>query len=280
MNIDEFKNYLISDEKSDATVSKYMRDVTAYIKWLDGREISKELTMEYKKELERKYEAASVNTMLSSLNSYFDWFGHPEYKVKNIKIQKDAFADPKRELTKEEYERLLQTVYEGGKLRLYYVMQTLCSCGIRVSELKFITVEAIKRGIAYVANKGKSRKVYIPDSLAELLKTYIAMKNIKKGSIFVTRTGQPLDRSNIWAEMKKLCEKAGVLASKVFPHNLRHLFARTYYKIHQDVMRLADILGHSSVNTTRIYTAESGEVHFRRIQMLGLVFDLFSKNTT
>ena len=173
MNIDEFKHYLISDEKSDATVAKYIRDVTAYIKWIDGREISKELTMEYKKALEGKYEAVSVNTMLSSLNSYFDWLGHPEYKVKNIKIQKDAFADPKRELTKEEYEKLLQTAYEGGKFRLYYVMQTLCSCGIRVSELKFITVEAIKRGIAYVANKGKSRKVYIPYSLAELLKIYI-----------------------------------------------------------------------------------------------------------
>ena len=140
--------------------------------------------------------------------------------------------------------------------------------------------KAIKRGIAYVANKGKSRKVYIPDSLIELLKTYITMKNIRKGSIFVTRTGRPLDRSNIWAEMKKLCKKVGVLASKEFPHSLRHLFARTYYKTHQDVIRLADILGHSSVNTTRIYTSESGEVHFRRIQMLGLVFDLKCRNTT
>ena len=280
MNIENFKQHLISYEKSESTVSKYIRDVTAYIAWLDGREMSKELTVKYKEELKEKYELSSVNTILSSLNSYFDWIGHPEYKTKNIKIQKDDFTDPYRELTKEEYERLLQTAYEEGKYRIYYVMQTICATGIRVSELKYVTVEAIKRGFAYVTNKGKSRRVYIPDSLAALLQPYITMKNIKKGAIFVTRTGKPLDRSNIWAAMKKLCKKAGVLASKVFPHSLRHLFARTYYKTHQDVMRLADILGHSSVNTTRIYTAESGEIHCRRIQVLDLVFDLFAVNTT
>ena len=175
MNIEKFEKHLISDEKSDSTVSKYIRDVTAYIAWLGGREMSKELTVKYKEELKEKYELSSVNTILSSLNSYFDWIGHPEYKIKNIKIQKDDFADPNRELTKEEYERLLQTAYEEGKYRIYYVMQTICATGIRVSELKFITVETVKRGIAYVTNKGKSRKVYIPDSLAELLKQYIVI---------------------------------------------------------------------------------------------------------
>ena len=280
MNTEEFKKHLIFDEKSESTVSRYVRDVTAYITWLGDREMSKELTMKYKEEIAAKYEAASVNTMLSSLSSYFDWIGHPEYKVKNLKIQKDTFIDPKKELTKEEYERLLKTAYDMGRYRIYYIMQTICSCGLRVSELKYITVEAVMRGIAYVTNKSKKRKVYIPDTLVELLKPYITMRNIKKGPVFVTRTGRPLDRSNIWTEMKKLCEKAGVLASKVFPHSLRHLFARTYYMIHQDVVRLADILGHSSVNTTRIYTAESGEIHFKRIRVLELVFNFKNRNTT
>ena len=218
--------------------------------------------------------------MLASLNAYFDYIGHSEYKVRNLRIQKATYIEPKRELTKEEYELLLRTAYDTGKYRIYYIMQTICSCGIRVSELKFITVEALKKGVAYISKKGKSRRVYIPDTLSKLLKPYILLKKIKSGSIFVTRTGKPIDRSNIWADMKKLCEKAGVLKSKVFPHNLRHLFARTYYKIHQDVVRLADILGHSSVNTTRIYTAESGDIHYKRIQILGLVLDLKCRNTT
>ena len=280
MNIEEFKNHLISDEKSESTVSRYVRDVTSYITWLDGREMSKELMIQYKAELVDKYEPASVNTMLASLNAYFDFIGHSEYKVRNLKLQRGSYIEPKRELTKAEYELLLKTAYDLGKHRIYYIMQTICSCGIRVSELKFITVEALKKGVAYISKKGKSRRVYIPDTLSKLLKPYILLKKIKSGSIFVTRTGKPIDRSNIWADMKKLCEKAGVLKSKVFPHNLRHLFARTYYKMHQDVIRLADILGHSSVNTTRIYTAESGDIHYKRIQILGLVLDLKCRNTT
>lgn len=280
MNTKEFKNYLISNEKSDATVERYMRDVTAYIRWLDGREMSKELMIQYKAKLVDNYEPASVNTMLASLNAYLDFIGHPEYKVRNIKIQKSTYIEPKRELTKEEYERLLKTAYDMGKYRIYYIMQTICSCGIRVSELKFITVEAIKRGIAHISNKGKNRRVFIPNALSKLLQQYINLKKIKSGMIFKTRTGKPLDRSNVWKEMKKLCRKAGVLESKVFPHNLRHLFAQMYYKIHKDVVRLADILGHSSVNTTRIYTAESGEIHYKRIQILGLVFDFKCRNTT
>ena len=155
MNIEEFKNHLISDEKSDATVERYMRDVTAYISWLDGREMSKELMIQYKAELVDKYEPASVNTMLASLNAYFDFIGHSEYKVRNLKLQKSTYIEPKRELTKSEYERLLKTVYDTGKRRIYYIMQMICSCGIRVSELRFITVEALKKGVAYISNKGK-----------------------------------------------------------------------------------------------------------------------------
>ncbi|MBQ3425738.1 MAG: tyrosine-type recombinase/integrase [Clostridia bacterium] len=280
MNIEKFKNYLISDEKSDATIERYVRDVTTFIFWLNGREMNKDLMIQYKAELVDKYEPASVNTMLASLNAYFDFIGHSEFKVRNLKIQKGTYIEPKRELTKSEYERLLKTAYDMGKHRIYYIMQTICSCGIRVSELRFITVEALKKGVAYISNKGKTRRVYIPDTLPKLIQPYVLLKKIKCGAIFVTRTGKPIDRSNIWAEMKSLCKKAGVLVSKVFPHNLRHLFARTYYKVHQDVVRLADILGHSSVNTTRIYTAESGEIHYKRIQVLGLVLDLMCRNTT
>ena len=159
MDIIQFKNHLISDEKSEATVSRYVRDVTAYISWLDGREMSKEMMIHYKAELVDKYEPASVNTMLASLNAYFDYIGHPEYKVRNLKLQKGAYIEPKRELTKSEYERLLKTVYDMGKRRIYYIMQTICSCGIRVSELRFITVEALKKGVAYISNKGKNRRV-------------------------------------------------------------------------------------------------------------------------
>ena len=280
MNIEKFKSHLIYDEKSDATVERYVRDVTTFISWLNGREMSKEMMIQYKAELVDKYEPSSVNTMLASLNAYFDYIGHTEYKVRNLKLQKGAYIEPKREITKAEYERLLKTAYDMGKNRIYYIMQTICSCGIRVSELRFITVEALKKGVAYISNKGKNRRVYIPDTLSKLLQPYILLKKIKSGAIFVTRTGRPIDRSNIWADMKKLCEKAGVLKTKVFPHNLRHLFARTYYKVHQDVVRLADILGHSSVNTTRIYTAEIGEIHYKRIQILGLVIDLRCRNTT
>ncbi|MBQ3425599.1 MAG: tyrosine-type recombinase/integrase [Clostridia bacterium] len=280
MNTEEFKNHLIYEEKSEATVASYVRDVTAYMAWLNGREISKELNIMYKAELEGKYEASSVNTMLSSLNSYFEYIGHSEYKVKNLRVQQNVFINPNKELTKAEYERLLRTAYNMGKHRIYCVMQTIGSCGIRVSELQYITVEAVNSGIANVTGKCKSRTVYLPEKLISLLKEYIKMKGIEKGSVFVTRTGRPLDRSNIWTEMKKLCIRAGVLASKVFPHSLRHLFARTYYKLHQDVVRLADILGHSSVNTTRIYTAESGRIHYERIQLLDLVFDFKCRITT
>ena len=274
MEIQQFKEYLINEEKAEATVEKYIRDVAAFGTWLDRRDLSKAAVQEYKKHITDGYEASSVNTMLSSLNAYFDFIGHAEYKVKSIKIQKNDFCEPTREMTKDEYTRLVQTAHEQGKIRLYLLMQTLCSCGLRVSELKFITAEAVEKGVAMVENKGKTRKVYLPQKLINMLRPYMLMKGIKHGAIFITKTGNCLDRSNVWTEMKKLCEKAGVLASKVFPHSLRSLFARTYYKVHQDIVRLADILGHSSINTTRVYTAESGEEHRRRIQKLDLVIKL------
>lgn len=278
--IKEFESYLISEEKSKATVMKYTRDVTAFVQWLNGQQITKAVVQEYKQRLESEYAPKSVNSKLSSLNSFFEWTEHPEFKVKSLKIQQSAFIEPNRELTKEEYESLLSTAYKQGKTRLYLVMQTICATGIRVSELAYITVEAVKNGVARIKCKGKNRVIFIPSKLCKMLQRYIRENNIRKGAVFVTKNGKPLNRSNIWAEMKQLCKKAGVLASKVFPHNLRHLFGKTYYAVYQDIVRLADILGHTSINTTRIYTAESGEVHRKRIQNLGLIRDDFLLNTT
>ena len=214
---------------------------------------------------------ASVNSVLSSLNSFFDyneWYG---CKVKPLKIQKQIFASKDKELSKAEYERLLDAARSGKNERLYLLMQTICSTGIRVSEVRFVTAEAVKNGVASINCKGKLRQVFLPKVLCRILTQYMKKKKITSGPVFVSRTGKPLDRSNIWSDMKKLCEHAGVSKDKVFPHNLRHLFARTYYSLQKDIVRLADILGHSSVNTTRIYTMETGEVHRRQIEKLGLL---------
>lgn len=270
--IEKFKNYLTNEEKAEATIEKYLRDVYAFMLWLCGKEVSKECVVQYKKELIEKYAPASVNSMLSSLNSFFvfnEWY---DCRVKNIKIQKQIFTSKEKELTKVEYERLLTAAKRKNNERLYYLMQTICSTGLRVSELRFITTEAIKCGQAIINCKGKMRIVILPKQLCKMLKGYIKENNIKNGSVFVSKNGRPLDRSNIWSAMKKLCESAGVPKDKVFPHNLRHLFARTYYSQQKDVVRLADILGHTSINTTRIYTMESGEVHRKQIQKLGLIF--------
>ena len=194
-----------------------------------------------------------------------------DLKIKSVKIQRKIFSSQENELTKSEYERLLDAAKSKNNERLYLLMQTICSTGIRVSELKFITVEVLKRGFSEIYNKGKRRTVFLPDKLCRALRAYTRQQNITNGAVFVSRNGKPLDRSNIWSDMKKLCESANVSPKKVFPHNLRHLFARTYYGLQKDIVRLADILGHSSVNTTRIYTMESGEIHRKQIQKLGLL---------
>ena len=197
-----------------------------------------------------------------------EWY---DLRVKNLKIQKQIFASADRELTKAEYGRLLQAAQQKKNKRLYLLMQTICSTGIRVSEVRYVTVEAVSRGVAEIYCKSKHRQVFLPKQLCQILKRYIKEQKIKSGAVFVTKTGNPLDRSNIWSDMKKLCMAANVSEKKVFPHNLRHLFARTYYSLQRDVVRLADILGHSNVNTTRIYTMETGEVHRKQIQKLGLL---------
>ncbi|MBQ3053410.1 MAG: tyrosine-type recombinase/integrase [Clostridia bacterium] len=269
--IGKFKVYLINEEKSSATLEKYLRDVSAFMEWLADSILDKSAVLQYKEYLIENYAPASVNSIISSLNSFFAQNDRYDLRVKFIKIQKQIFTSKDKELTKTEYERLLNAAKSKNNRRLYYLMQTICSCGLRVSELKFITTDAIRCGQATINCKGKMRVVILPKQLCKILTDYIKENNIKSGSVFVSKNGRPLDRSNIWSDMKKLCESAGVSKDKVFPHNLRHLFARTYYSLQKDVVRLADILGHSSVNTTRIYTMESGDVHRRQIQKLGLL---------
>lgn len=253
--IQEYKNYLINEEKSPSTIEQYLRDIMTFAEWVNRHDIEKKIILEYKEYLISKYSPRSVNSILSSLNSLFDYLGWHDCKVKTLKIQKQIFLDKDKELTKSEYMWLLQAAKNNK--RLYYLMQTICATGLRVSELRYITCEAVAVGQANIHCKGKMRTVILPKQLCKILKQYIKERNIKNGSVFITKTGKPLDRSNIWSDMKKLCDNAGVARSKVFPHNLRHLFARTFYSLQKDVVRLADILGHSSVNTTRIYTMET-----------------------
>ena len=269
--IESFKEYLTEQEKSNNTIEKYVRDINCFMAWLSGYEVTKILVLDYKKEICTSYAPASVNSIISSLNSFFVFMEWYDLRVKALKIQRQIFLNKKKELTKNEYERLLKAAKAKKNSRLYYLMQTICSTGIRVSELQYITTTAVKSGQATISCKGKMRVVILPKELCRMLKDYINKNNIKSGPVFVSKNGRPLDRSNIWSDMKKLCDTAGISKEKVFPHNLRHLFARTYYSLQKDIVRLADILGHSSVNTTRVYTMESGEIHRQQIQKLGLL---------
>ena len=266
-----FEQYLYEDEKSDNTIEKYMRDIRFFRQWLGGREIDKSIVIQYKKELCEKYLPASVNSILSSLNSLFIYMKWFDLKIRTLKLQRRIFADKEKELTRAEYERLLTTAKKQGNNRLYYLMQTIGSTGLRISELKFVTVDAVKSGQTTINCKGKIRQVFLPKELCKMLKAYIKQQQIKNGSVFITKSGKPLDRSTVWKMLKTLCKSAEVDSSKVFPHNFRHLFARTFYSVRKDIVRLADILGHSNMNTTRIYTMETGEAHRQSIQKLGLL---------
>lgn len=269
--LSNFRLHLIDEEKSPATISKYMHDVGTFAAWLAGREPEKALVLAYKQELIENFAPASVNSILSSLNSFFNFHEMFGLKVKQLKIQRQIFAERDKELTKAEYGRLLDAAQARGNRQLYLLMQTICATGIRVSELQYITVQSLTAGRAAIRLKGKLRVVIIPRELCRTLKRYAAERGIRAGSVFVSRSGRALDRSHIWRLMKALCNAARVCRHKVFPHNLRHLFARTYYSLQKDIVRLADILGHSSVNTTRIYTMENGDIHRRQIQNLGLL---------
>lgn len=268
--IKEFGNYLCLEEKSTATQEKYLRDVQAFCVYADGNEITKELVVAWKKQLvECGYAVRSINSMLASVNSLLDFLSLSNCKVKNIRTQRQTYCAEDKELTKAEYLRLLAASKKNEQLNL--VIQTICGTGIRVSELRYFTVEAIRYGEVTVDCKSKTRTILIPGKLKNILLNYAKRQSIATGAIFVTRTGKPLNRSNIWSAMKKLCETADVKPSKVFPHNLRKLFARTFYGIEKDIAKLADILGHSSINTTRIYIMTTGIEHRRKIDRLGLV---------
>lgn len=265
-----FSQYLEHDEKSQATISKYYRDVMAFCSFVGSKLLSKEIVMAYKKHLiEQNYAVNSINSMLASVNAFLEYLDLQEYKVKNIRTQRQTYCSEDKELSKGEYLRLLEASKKNEQLNL--VIQTICGTGIRVSELQYFTVEAIHIGQVSVACKNKTRTILIPGKLKKLLLNYAKRKGITSGAIFVTRSGAPLNRSNIWSAMKRLCEAARVKPSKVFPHNLRKLFARTFYGIEKDIAKLADILGHSSINTTRIYIMTTGTEHLRRIERLGLV---------
>lgn len=269
--IEAYAVFLQEQEKSSATIRMYIRDLGVIMGHFRGTEFTKAALIDWKNRLIEQYAAASVNTILAALNGFLSFMGWHDLKVKALKVQRQMFCDESRELTQDEYKRLVHAAESAGNERLSFVMQTICATGIRVSELKFITVKAVRTGRAEICNKGKWRTVVLPNKLCKILSRYIRAQGISSGTVFVTRTGKPLDRSNIWRDMKELCKRARVEASKVFPHNLRHLFARAYYGIEKDLSRLADILGHSNINTTRIYTKESETVHAKQLGRLNLI---------
>lgn len=269
--IAEFKAHLDSEEKSAVTVSKYVRDAQGFLEFVGSEPITKEICISYKNHLVglNRYTVGSINTILASVNSFVKFIGKPECTVNYLKAQKELFSPVEKELTRAEYIRLLGAAKTAQRLSL--ILQTICSTGIRVSELQYFTVEALKKGEVTVRCKNKSRNIMIPRELTKKLIAYVRGQKIKSGIIFRTRSGRPIDRSNIWTAMKRLCLSAGVMPTKVFPHNLRKLFARSFYNIEKDIARLADILGHSSINTTRIYIMTSGAEHRRQIESLRLI---------
>ena len=269
--IEDFRKNLELQEKSTSTIEKYIRDVKAFSVYAENAAITKEKVIAYKKYLGNNYAVRSVNSMLASINSLFSFLGWHDLRVKSLKLQQQVFCPEEKELTKAEYARLCKTAERKHNERLNLILQTICGTGIRVSELQFITVEAVKNGEAIVNCKAKTRAVFIVKELKQKLLRYAAEQNIKSGMIFVTRTGQPISRTNIWREMKDLCEEANVNPKKVFPHNLRHLFARVFYGIEKDIAKLADILGHSSINTTRIYIISTGTEHRKRMENMRLI---------
>lgn len=270
--VKKFFLYLQDEERSKNTIDKYLRDVRAFASYVSGSDLKKENVITYKnKLLSENYSVNSINSMLAALNSFFSFIKRDDLKIKFLKIQRHTYCSAEKELTKSEYIRLVNTARLNGNDRLCLVIQTICGTGIRVSELRYITLEAARRGKAVVSLKGKTRAIFIVRELQKKLLRYSSEHGIKSGPIFVTRTGNPISRSNIWREMKNLCVLAKVNPKKVFPHNLRHLFARTFYGIEKDIAKLSDILGHSSIDTTRIYIVSTGTEHRRRMENMRLI---------
>ena len=270
----QFRALLKNEEKSAATMNKYLRDVQRFALWLGDTPLERDAMLDYKADLMRHYAAGSVNSILAALNRFLRMIAREDCRVHRLRIQYQAYSPEEREITAQEYADLVRTARETGRARLALVLQTICATGIRVSEVQYITVEAAKNGkteIAVVRCKGKSRRVLIPTRLQKKLLRYMKQHRIAFGPVFVTRSGAPLDRSNIWREMKALCRAAGVSDKKVFPHNFRHLFARTFYRLNKDLAKLADLLGHSSINTTRIYIRTTSAEHRRCLERMRLV---------
>ena len=271
-HIQAYANNLRLEEKSAATIEKYLRDIRGFARWLGGREITKEQTAAWKAYLvEQGYAPASVNAMLSALNGLLDFLGLADCRVKFLKLQRRMFRDDSRDLTRSDYDALTAAAKSQGKERLALLMETICATGIRVSEVRYITAEAVREGRTEIALKGKIRTILLPGKLCRKLEKYARQKKITSGELFLTRSGRPMSRKQIWAEMKGVCRAAGVAPSKVFPHNLRHLFARCFYRVSRDVAKLADVLGHSSIETTRIYLISTGAEHARTLDQLRLI---------
>lgn len=268
----EFEEYLIQEEREKATIGKYLRDAECFLVWLGNRELSKKQVVLWKEELtEKQYSPITINGKLAAINKLLLSLGKPECRVKYLKIQRRLFRSTERDLTKEEYTRLVETAFSDGRERLALLMESICATGIRVSEVRYLTVETAEAGRAEISLKGKIRTILIPGKLCRKLLKYAKKQKIASGEIFLTRSGKSMSRHQIWAEMKALCAQAKVQASKVFPHNLRHLFARAFYRACRDVVRLAGVLGHSSIETTRIYLITTGIEYRKQMSRLGLI---------
>ena len=269
IQLENFRKELIEDEMSEATVKRYESVVQSFALWLEDRPICKELLLKWRNSLTKS--AATVNVEVAAVNRLLDFLGFGVVKLKHLKSQRSVYRPAEKELTKKEYVRLVKTAERLGKIRLARAIETICVVGLRVSELRYVTVEALMKREITINNKGKIRTVFLNSGLVSKLKNYCKEQGIRSGEVFVTRTGRALTRTQLWTEMKRLCEAASVKAEKVFPHNLRHLFAVTYYRQYKDVVRLADLLGHSSIDTTRIYLKISGEEQRRELEYLGLM---------
>lgn len=270
--IEAFYQHLQEDEREPTTIRKYLRDVAEFAAWLEGKPVCKEAVIRWKEHLQRSgQQPVTVNGKLSALNRFFAFAGWPDCRVKHLRIQRRMFRSTARDLTREDYTRLVETAQAMGRERLALLIETICATGIRVSEVRYITVEAAQAGQTTISLKGKLRTILLPGKLCRKLLKYARKRKIASGEVFLTRSGKGLGRRQIWAEMKALCSKAGVERSRVFPHNLRHLFARSFYRACRDVVKLADVLGHSSIETTRIYLISTGAEHARQMAKLGLV---------
>ena len=270
-NIDSFEKFLKNEERSSATIEKYVRDVRYFADYVGENEVDKQKVLNYKTELGVSFAISSANSMIAALNSFLRFCGWGDLCIRQFRVQRQAYCSEEKELTKAEYIRLLQAAKSRKNERLNLIIQTICGTGIRVSELQYITVEALYKGETVVNCKCKSRRIFIVPELKKKLLRYAREQKILTGALFITRNGNPISRNNIWKEMKDLCQDANVSPCKVFPHNLRHLFARTFYSLEKDIAKLADILGHASINTTRIYIVTTGAEHKRKMEHMKLI---------